>query len=98
MPQTYFATPATILSATVAAWSALLAVILSRIMATQVNRQWPNRQLPKADRISSPRHSRNLRKLYKQLYPRTKLVLLLDAAIIALILSLIVLVESLLFG
>lgn len=93
MPQTSFASPFSILAAAIAAWSALLAVVLSRLMAARVNQQ-----LPKTERITSARQSRNLRKLYKQLYPRTRLVLLLDAAVVILILSLIVLVESLLVG
>ncbi len=57
-----------------------------------------NQNLPEADRIPSVRRSRDLRKRYKQLYPRTKLTLLLDASVVVLILSLIVLVESLFFG
>ena len=84
--------PFSIVAAAVAAWSALLAVVLSRLMAARVNRR-----LPQAERISSIRQSRDLRKHYKQLYPRTKLVLLLDAAIVVFILSIIVLMESLLF-
>lgn len=93
MPQTSIVPPSTLLAAAVAAWSALLAVVLSRLMAGRVNRH-----LPESDRISSVRQSRDLRRHYKQLYPRTKLVLLLDASIVILILSLIVLVESLFFG
>lgn len=93
MPQSSFASPFTLLAAAVAAWSALLAVVLSRLLAARVNHH-----LPQADRIASMRQSRDLRHRYKQLYPRTKLILLLDASVVILILSLIVLVESLLFG
>ncbi len=80
------------LPAAIAAWSALLAVVLSRVMAARVNRH-----LPEAERISSVRQSRNLRRHYKQLYPKTWLVLLLDASVVVFILSLIILAESLLF-
>jgi hypothetical protein len=93
VPQTSFASPPWILAAALAAWSALLAVVVSRFMAARVNQN-----LPEADRIPSVRRSRDLRKRYKQLYPRTKLTLLLDASVVVLILSLIVLVESLFFG
>ena len=92
MPQAFFASPSSIVAAALAAWSALLAVIVSRVMAARVNQH-----LPESERISSVRRGKNLRKQFKQLYPRTKLVLLLDAAVVVLILSLIVLAESLLF-
>jgi hypothetical protein len=93
MPQTFATSPSTIVSAALAAWSALLAVIVSRIMASRVNQH-----LPESERISSVRRGKNLRKQFKQLYPRTKLVLLLDAAVVVFILSIIVLAESLFFG
>jgi hypothetical protein len=93
MPQTFFSSPSSIVAAALAAWSALVAVVVSRLMAARVNLQ-----LPPTDRISSVRRGKNLRKLYKQLHPRTRLVLLLDVSVAILILSLIVLVESLLFA
>jgi len=92
MPGTFFASPSSIVAAALAAWSALLAVVVSRVMAARVNQH-----LPESDRIASVRRGKNLRKQFKQLYPRTKLVLLLDASIVVFILSIIVLVESLLF-
>lgn len=93
MPATVFASPSSLLVAALTAWSALLAAVVSRIMAARVNRH-----LPQAERISAIRQTRDLRKRYKQLYPRTKLVLLLDISIVVFVLSIIVLVESLLFG
>ncbi len=93
MSGTSFASPSSILAAAIVAWSALVSVLVSRIMAGRVNRH-----LPPEERIWSVRRSRDLRKHYKQLYPRTKLVLLLDVSVAVLILSLIVLVESLFFG
>lgn len=93
MPGSFFTSPSSIVAAAVVAWSALVAVVVSRVMAGRVNRH-----LPSGERISSVRRSRDLRKRYKQLYPRTGLVLLLDVSVAVLILSLIVLVESVFFG
>ena len=92
MSGTFLASPSSIVAAALAAWSALLAVIVSRIMAARVNQH-----LPESERISSVRRGKNLRKQFKQLYPRTKLVLLLDASVVVLILSLIIFAESLFF-
>lgn len=90
--------PFSIAAAAVAAWSALLAVVVARVMAAKVNRQ-----APEGERIGSVlRGGRDLRKRFKQIYPRswvgTWLVLVLDVSVVVLMLSLIALVESLLFG
>ncbi len=81
-------------AAVVASWSALLAAVIVRVMAARVNRQ-----AAEGERIVSVlRGGRDLRRRYKEIDPRTWLVLALDVCVALLTLSLIVLVASALTG
>lgn len=81
-------------AAVAAAWSALLAAVVVRVMVARVNRK-----AAEGERITSVlRGGRDLRKRYKQAYPGTWLVLALDVCVAVLMLSLIALVASALTG
>jgi multidrug efflux pump subunit AcrB len=86
--------PMVMVAAVAAAWSALLAAVVVRVMAARVNRH-----AAQGERIASVvRGGRNLRRRYKEIYPRTWLVLVLDVSVAVLMLSLIALVASALAG
>jgi multidrug efflux pump subunit AcrB len=92
--RSFLALPMVTVAAIAAAWSALLAAVVVRVMAARVNRQ-----AAEGERIASVlRGGRNLRKRYKEIYPRTWLVLVLDVSVAVLMLSLIALVASALTG
>ncbi|MGC8549397.1 MAG: hypothetical protein ACP5M4_06830 [Acidobacteriaceae bacterium] len=92
--RSFLALPMVMVAAVAAAWSALLAAVMVRVMAARVNRQ-----AAEGERIASVlRDGRDLRRRYKEIYPRTWLVPALDVCVAVLMLSLIALVASALTG
>ena len=92
MQGTASAPSSTVVSGCFAASAGILAVVLLLVMVFRINRH-----LPQDEHITSLRDCKDARQKYKRLYPKTRLVLLLDACIVFFILFLVVLFESVLF-
>jgi hypothetical protein len=82
-----------ILAACVGGTAAILANMISFIMIGKINTV-----LPEGERISYLWWGTGVRKRFKQLYPRNKLVLLLDSCLVMMILCFIVVVRFWVFG
>jgi hypothetical protein len=82
-----------ILAACVGGTAAILANMISFIMIGKINTV-----LPEGERISYLWWGSGVRKRFKQLYPRNKLVLLRDSCLVMMILCFIVVVRFWVFG
>ena len=86
-------TPPVIIAACLMASSAILANMLSFIMIGKINER-----MPEHERISYLWWGTEVRRKFKQLYPKNSLVLLLDSCVVSMVLSFVFLVRFWVFG
>ena len=82
-----------IVSACLMATSAVLANTVSVVMIGKINERTPD-----SERISYFWWGSEVRRRFKELYPRNRLVMLLDSCVVAMMLSFVLIVRFWVFG